>query len=169
MGFLKKLARGAKKIVKKNKAGVGRLIKKVGPGLAMAAVGATAPALVVKAASAAKTLGKKVRGLETPKSLAPVVRAAQVRVGRKRSKMPGGAPMPHIGTPQVGMMSNRPQAKRKLYESPAPKAKRTRKAKAKRSSGGKAPSPAQLKARENFKRMVAERRKQKAAYKKEAA
>lgn len=116
MGFLKKLGRGVSRVVKKNRGGVGRLIKKVGPGLAMAAVGATAPALVVKAASAAKTLGKKVRGLETPKSLAPVIRAAEVRVGRKRSKMPGGAPMPTIAPVKVrSLMKSTPQAKRTLY------------------------------------------------------
>lgn len=136
MGFLKKLGRGIKKVAQKNRGGVGRLIKKVGPGLAMAAVGATAPALVVKAASAAKSLGKKVRGLETPKSLVPVVRAAQVKVKKTRSKMPGGAPMPPmIGTPTIGMMSSTPQAKRTLY------AKKKAPARRKRLYVGKAGTP----------------------------
>lgn len=157
---LKKLVRGVKKVAQKNRAGVGRLVKKVGPGLAMAAVGATAPALIVKAASAAKSLGKKVRGLETPKSMVPVIRAAQVKVKRTRSKMPGGASMPpNIGTPQVGMMASRekPKAKRTLYSS-GKKAKAPRAKKAKRTST-KAPSAAQLAAREKFKQMVAARRK----------
>lgn len=158
---LKKIGRGIKKIAQKNKGGVGRLIKKVGPGLAMAAVGATAPALVVKAASAAKSLGKKVRGLETPKSLVPVVRAAQVRVKKTRSKMPGGAPMPSmptIGTPTIGMMASRekPKAKRTLYKSAA---KKPRTRKAKRAGSGKPPSAKQIAAREKFKAMVAARRK----------
>ena len=166
MGFLKKLARGAKKIVRKNKAGVGRLVKKVGPGLALAAVGAAAPALVVKAASTAKTLGKKVRGLETPKSLVPVVRAAEVKVRKTRSKLPGGAPMPSmptIGTPQVGMMkSGAVGARRSLYTSSrkSKTPKRARKVKAPNGAKPrKPPSPAQLAAREKFKKMVAERRK----------
>lgn len=164
MGFLKKLARGAKKIVKKNKGGVGRLLKKVGPGLAMAAVGATAPALIVKAASAAKSMGKKVRGLETPKSLASVVKAAEVRVRKTRTRMPGGAPMPpmpSIGTPSIGMMSSRAVGPHKtLYKS---KTKRTRKAPngAKKKRVMRAPPSAkQLAARAAF---AARARKRKAA------
>lgn len=161
MGFsLKKLGRGIKKIAKKNKGGFGRLVKKVGPGLVMAAVPAAAPALLVKAASAAKTLGKKVRGLETPKSLAPIVKAAQVRVKRTRSKMPGGAPIPTIATPKVGMMrSTAVGAKKSLYKSTK---RRTRKAKAPASTNGKPkkpPSAAQLAARKRFAEAAKARRK----------
>lgn len=162
MGFLKKLSRGVKKVVRKNKGGVGRLIKKVGPGLAMAAVGATAPTLIVKAASAAKTLGKKVRGLETPKSLVPVIRAAEVKVGRSRTRMPGGAPMPTIGTPSIGMASSKAVgAQRTLYSSG--KKKRARKsngaAPKKRQGSRKPPSAKQLAARAAFAKMAAARRK----------
>lgn len=162
MGFsLKKLGRGIKKVVKKNKGGVGRLLKKVGPGLAMAAVGATAPALLVKAASAAKSLGKKVKGLETPKSMVPVVRAASMKARKpRRTKMPGGAPMPHIPAVKVrDITKSTPQAKRTLYTS-------SKKSKAKKSSSGrKAPSAAQLAARAKFTAMV----KARAAAKKKAA
>lgn len=132
MGLLKKLGRGIKRVAKKNRGGIARLAKKVGPGLVMSAVLPTAAPLIVKAASAAKSLGKKARGLETPKSLVPVVRAAQVRVKKTRSKMPGGAPMPSmptIGTPAIGMMSSRPQAKRTLYGGSPNKVKRVRKTK----------------------------------------
>lgn len=161
MGFLKKLGKGLKKVVKKNKGGVGRLLKKVGPGLAMAAVGATAPALLVKAASAAKSLGKKARGLETPKSMAAVVRAASIKPRKpKRTKMPGGAAMPHIPAVKVrDITPSTPQAKRSLYTS-------SKKSKAKKStSGKKAPSAAQLAARAKFTAMV----KARAAAKKKAA
>lgn len=157
----KKLTRGIKKVVRKNKAGVGRLIKKVGPGLAMAAVGATAPALVVKAASIAKSAGKKVRGLETPKSLADVVKRAEVKVARTRTKMPGGAPMPTIGTPSIGMMASRAVGAHKtLYKS---KKRRTRKAangtpKKKRKITA-APSAKQIAARKAFAAAAAARRK----------
>lgn len=182
-GF-KKLARGVKKIAKKNRGGVGRLVKKVGPGLAMAAVGATAPTLIVKAASAAKSLGKKVRGIETPKSLAPIVRAAQVRVRKTRSRMPGGAPMPKspdllgmdLGRPKVGMASNRRQAKKSLYTTPRVTRRRKKmveyqtpadmRSQGIKSSPGKTkrrmtkpPTAKQLAAREKFKQMVAARRK----------
>lgn len=163
MGFFKKLARGAKKIARKNAGGARRLIKKVGPGLVMNAVLPGAAPLIVKAASAAKTLGKKARGLETPKSLVPIVRAAQVRVGRKRSKMPGGAPMPpNIGTPSVGLMSSAPQAKRSLYTA-TKKARKARTTRTKRAKSTKPPSAAQLAARANFAKMAAARRKAKAA------
>lgn len=157
MGLLKKLGRGIKKVARKNVGGAKRLLKKVGPGLAMAAVGATAPALIAKAASAAKTLGKKVRGLETPKSMVPVIRAAQVKVRKTRSKLPGGAPMPPmIATPSVGMMaSSEPRrAKRTLYSS----GRKAKPRKAKRTIT-KPPTAKQLAAREKFKAMVAARRK----------
>lgn len=169
---LKKLVRGAKKIARKNRGGIGRLVKKVGPGLAMAAVGATAPALLVKAASTAKTLGKKVRGIETPKSLATVVKAAQVRVKRTRSKMPGGAPMPSmptISTPSVGMMASRAVgAQKSLYKKKRAPRKRANgltpggstpsTAKKKRKITA-APSAKQLAARKKFAEMAAARRK----------
>lgn len=181
MGFsLKKLGRGIKKIAKKNKGGLTRLVKKVGPGLVLGAVtGGVGAGLIAKAASAAKTLGKKAKGIETPKSLVPVIRAAQISVKKTRSKLPGGAPMPPmIPTPSVGIMSSKPQAKRKVYDYQkatktrmsraagigkdqlAPKAK-----KAKRSGSKKAPSAAQLKARANFAKMA----KARAAAKKKAA
>lgn len=160
MGFLKKLGRGIKRVVRKNRGGVGRLVKRVGPGLVIGAVtGGVGAPLIAKAASAAKTLGKKAKGLETPKSLVPVIRAAELRVSRKRrARMPGGAPMPSIPTPRVGMMKSTPQAKRSLY---------TRKKKTKSSSGKtrKAPSAAQLAARAKFAAMA----KARAAAKKKAA
>lgn len=162
MGFLKKLGKGIKKVVRKNKGGVGRLVKKVGPGLVLSAVtGGVGAPLIAKAASAAKTLGKKARGLETPKSLVPIVRAAETRQRRKsvRSKMPGGAPMPHIPAVKVrDITKSTPQAKRTLYTSTKkPKAKRAKKSPA--TKARKPPSAAQLAAREKFKAMVAARRK----------
>ena len=164
MGFLKKLGRGIKKVVKKNKGGVGRLIKKVGPGLVIGAVtGGVGAGLNAKAASTAKTLGKKVKGLETPKSLVPVVRAAELRVSKKsRQKMPGGAPMPHIPAMKVrDITKSTPQAKRSLYTS----AKKPKKARAKKAATGtrKAPSAAQLAARAKFTAMVKARAKAKKA------
>lgn len=159
----KKLGRGIKKIAKKNKGGFGRFVKKVGPGLVLGAVtGGVGAGLIAKAASTAKTLGKKVKGLETPKSLVPVVRAAEIRVKKsQRAKMPGGAPMPHIPAMKVrDPLKSTPQAKRTLYTS-AKKPKKARAKKAKKASSGvrKPPSAAQLAARENFKKMVAARRK----------
>jgi len=163
MGFsLKKLGRGIKKIAKKNKGGFGRLVKKVGPGLVLGAVtGGVGAGIIAKAASTAKTLGKKAKGIETPKSLVPVVRAASISARRRiRSKMPGGAPMPTISRPSVGMMATRekPRAAASLYKT----AKKAKAKKAKRTSS-KPPSAAQLAAREKFKAMVAAKRKAKAA------
>lgn len=162
MGFsLKKLGRGIKKVVKKNKGGLGRLVKKVGPGLVMAAAGGSIAApLIAKAASKAKSIGAKVRGLETPKSLASVVKAAEIRTGRKRSRMPGGAPMPTIAPVRVRSITrSTPQAKGSLYTT-AKKPKKTRAKKApKTPKVRKPPSAAQLAAREKFKAMVAARRK----------
>jgi len=193
MGFsLKKLGRGIKKIAKKNKGGLTRLVKKVGPGLVLGAVtGGVGAGIIAKAASAAKTLGKKSKGLETPKSLVPVVRAAQIAVKKRtRSKMPGGAPIPTISTPSVGMMSSKPQAKRRLYDRPARQARKGKKftsyqtpddmrggmtkaqntgrtgfegAKRKRTGSRKAPSAKQLAARAKFAAMVKARRKKKVA------
>lgn len=178
MGLFKKLGRGIKKIVRKNQGGLGRLVKKVGPGLVVGAVtGGVGAGLIAKAASAAKTLGKKVgKGIETPKSLVPVVRAAELHVSKKaRTKMPGGAPMPTIAPVKVrSITSSTPQAKRYLYRSANPKTKRgqakmrsgdvtageafTRKPKkAKRKMGP--PSAKQLAARAKFAKMVAARRK----------
>lgn len=168
MGLFKKLGRGISKVARKNKAGFGRLVKKVGPGLVMSAVGATAPALVVKAASIAKSMGKKARGLETPKSLAEVVKRAEVKVRKTRQKLPGGAPMPAmptIGTPSVGMMASRAVgAKKSLYKSSGKR--RAKKA----TNGGAAtpkkkrkitapPSAKQIAARKAFAAAAAARRK----------
>lgn len=153
---LKKLARGIRKVAQKNRGGVGRLVKKVGPGLAMAAVGATAPALLVKAASAAKSLGKKARGLETPKSLVPVVRAAQVSVRKYRTKMPGGAPMPsmpsvpNIERPAVGMAKSGAVGARKSLYKGSPKSRKPKRARTKPNGTRKAPSAKQLAARAKF-------------------
>lgn len=176
MGLFKKLGRGIKRIAKKNQGGFRRLVKKVGPAIVLSAVPGGAPALIAKAASAAKTLGKKFKGIETPKSIVPVVRAAQVAVTKTRSKLPGGAPMP-------SMMSSRPQAKRRItlrparmtstgvaYQTPADmkggltRAQLTgntgfgRPKKAKRRIT-KPPSAKQLAQRERFKAMAAARRK----------
>ena len=166
MGLFKKLGRGIKKVVKKNKGGLTRLVKKAGPGLVLGAVtGGIGAGVIAKAASAAKTLGKKAKGLETPKSLVPVVRAAEIRVKKSaRTKMPGGAPMPHIPSVKVrDPIRSTPQAKRTLYTS----AKKPKKAKSssESSSGRKAPSAAQLAARAKFTAMV----KARAAAKKRAA
>lgn len=174
----KKLGRGIKKIAKKNKGGFGRLVKKVGPGLVLGAVtGGVGAGLIAKAASTAKTLGKKVKGLETPKSLVPVVRAAEMRQRRKsvRTRMPGGAPMPNIPAVKVRSITKATDtsAKRSLYRSANPKTAQGRKLmrdggiampgrksrKTKRSGPRKPPSAAQLAAREKFKKMVAARRK----------
>jgi len=176
----KKIGRGLKKIAKKNRGGFTRLVKKVGPGLVLGAVtGGVGAGIIAKAASAAKTLGKKVKGLETPKSLVPVIRAAQIHVKKTRQRLPGGAPMPPmIATPSVGIMasSERPKAKRYLYRSANPRTargrakmrtgdvtagetfKRPRTKKAKRKITAP-PSAKQIAQRERFKAMVAARRK----------
>lgn len=183
MGFsLKKLGRGIKKVVKKNKGGLGRLAKKVGPGILLATpLGAVGAGVVAKAVSGAKSLGKKVgAGIETPKSLVPVIRAANTRATRKprRSKMPGGGKIPTISTPSVGMMASRerPRAKKSLYRTANPKTKRgqakmrsgdvtagenfTRKVKKKRTIT-KPPSAKQIAARKAFAAAAAARRKAK--------
>lgn len=127
MGFLKKLGRGIKRVAKKNRGGIGRLAKKVGPGLVLSAVtGGIGAPIIAKAASAAKTLGKKVRGLETPKSLVPVFRAAEKATKSKGSTtvMPGGL---KISTPSIGMASNRAIKRRTIYDRPARVKRRGRK------------------------------------------
>lgn len=162
---LKKLSRGLKRVAKKNRAGFGRLVKKVGPGLVLTAVsGGTAAPLIAKAASMAKTLGKKARGLETPKSLVPIIRAAEVRVRKTRSKLPGGAPMPpmpNIGTPEIGMMKSTPQAKRTLYGGSKKRAARKPRV-TKSAAAPKKPrvwSPKQIEARKRFAEMARQRKK----------
>lgn len=166
----KKLARGVKKIAKKNRGGFTRLVKKVGPGLVMTAVtGGTAAPLIARAASAAKSFGRKVKGLETPKSLVPIIRAAQVRVGRKRTRMPGGAPIPTISAPSVGMMRSTPQAKTSLYAkrkkaaaaaaAPSDVYTRGKNKGKKRRKITAPPSAKQLAARAKFAAMAAARRK----------
>lgn len=162
MGFFKKLSRGVKRVVRKNRGGVGRLVKKVGPGLVMAAVtGGVGAPLIAKAASAGKSLGKKVRGLETPKSLVPIIRAANIKAPRTRKRMPGGAPMPTIGPVSVrGITKSTPQAKRSLYtkakKSKTPRAPRAKKTKRTIKAP---PSAKQLAARAKFAAMAAARRK----------
>lgn len=150
MGFsLKKIGRGLKKIAKKNRGGFRRLVKKAGPGLVLAAVGPTAP-FIAKAASVAKSMGKKARGIETPKSLVDVVKLASGNRKRRstRTKMPGGAAIPTIATPGLATTRSTPQAKRSLYTGTK---KRTRKAKSAGSTKvRKPPTAKQLAAREKF-------------------
>lgn len=161
MGLLKKLGRGIKRVAKKNRGGLTRLAKKVGPGLVLSAVtGGIGAPLVAKAASAAKTLGKKVRGLETPKSLVPVFRAA-TRATKSRGSttvMPGGL---KISTPSVGLMASRAVgAKRSLYKSA--KKRKPRAPKATSATAAKKPrvwSAKQIAARERFAAMARARKK----------
>lgn len=159
MGFsLKKLGRGIRKIAKKNRGGFGRLVKKVGPGLVLTAAGGIGAApLIAKAASAAKSLGKKVRGLETPKSLVPIIRAAKISAKRKRQRMPGGAPI--IGPVQVRSVTrSTPQAKRSLYTT-ARGSTRRKKGTTKSGRPRKPASAKQLAARAKFAAMARARAK----------
>lgn len=166
----KKIGRGIRKIAKKNAKGAGRLVRKFGPGLITAAVLPTAAPLIAGAASKLKTAGKKIRGLETPKSMVDVVKLAEVKVGKKRSKMPGGASMPsvpNISRPNVGMMASTPQAKRSLYTSSKKRKSssssdvytRGKNKGKKRRKITAPPSAKQLAQREKFKAMAAARRK----------
>jgi len=184
VNLFKRIGRGATKIYKKNRKGAGKLLKKVGPAILLSSVpGGAVATVAAKAVSKAKSLGKKVGGIETPKSLAPVLKLAKVGAKKRtRTKMPGGASMPSIPRPGVGMMSSSPQPKRSLYRSAKRSVRRTKQptqiykngkpaskvyptgtkkstiAKAKRRIT-KPPSAAQLAARERFKKMVAAKRK----------